>query len=125
MIFNFFKNKYSYALPILGICLYSCQKELQLEEPTTEAIPQPTAVVLTSQSRAYADLGRVLAANCFQCHGTNGYGLEHLAGRSIADITDEMKDLKKKNPRAAIMNVHAAAYTTNEINLIADFFSKQ
>ncbi|MFN8347100.1 MAG: hypothetical protein U0X91_19015 [Spirosomataceae bacterium] len=69
--------------------------------------------------------GKLLAANCFQCHGTNGNGLEHLAGQSANEIAGEMREMQTKNPRADIMNVHAKAYTTDEIKLIADFFSKQ
>lgn len=69
--------------------------------------------------------GRTLAANCFQCHGTDGYGLEHLAGKSAREISDELIEMSFKNPRSSIMNLHAQAYTTAEINLIADYFSKQ
>jgi sulfide dehydrogenase cytochrome subunit len=69
--------------------------------------------------------GRTLAANCFQCHGTDGYGLEHLAGKSAREISNELMEMSFKNPRSEIMNVHAQAYTTDEINLIADYFAKQ
>ena len=69
--------------------------------------------------------GRTLAANCFQCHGTDGYGLEHLAGKSRAEIVNELMEMQFKPARQAIMNMHAQAYTADEINLIADYFSKQ
>lgn len=68
--------------------------------------------------------GRTLAANCFQCHGTDGYGMEHLAGKSASSIKGELNEMKWKTPGANIMNVHAQAYTDAEINLIADYFSK-
>ncbi|MDD5393947.1 MAG: cytochrome c class I [Thiothrix sp.] len=70
--------------------------------------------------------GRTLAANCFQCHGTDGYGLEHLAGQSAREISGELLEMSlKSNPRGDIMNVHALAYTPAEIDLIADYFAKQ
>lgn len=100
----------------------SCNDPLTPETPVSESMTyQSNATTAT-----VADLpGRTLAANCFQCHGTNGYGLEHLAGKSANSIISEMREMQAKNPRSEIMNVHAKAYTTEEIKLIADFFSKQ
>ncbi|OQX15637.1 MAG: cytochrome c class I [Thiothrix lacustris] len=69
--------------------------------------------------------GRLLASNCFQCHGTDGYGMEHLAGESINEIADELAEMKFESARKDIMAVHAQAYTAEEITLIADYFSKQ
>jgi sulfide dehydrogenase cytochrome subunit len=69
--------------------------------------------------------GRTLAANCFQCHGTDGYGMEHLAGESVREIADELMEMQFEPARKDIMAVHAQAYTAEEINLIADYFSKQ
>lgn len=69
--------------------------------------------------------GRTLAANCFQCHGTDGYGLEHLAGKSAKDIAGDLMEMQFEPARKEIMAVHAQAYTAEEINLIADYFSKQ
>ena len=47
------------------------------------------------------------------------------AGELAVFCAGEMREMQTKNPRADIMNVHAKAYTTDEIKLIADFFSKQ
>ncbi len=69
--------------------------------------------------------GRMLAAYCFQCHGTDGYGLEHLAGESASEIIEELQEMKFESARKEIMNVHAQAYTDAEIRLIADYFAKQ
>ncbi|QLQ32595.1 MAG: cytochrome c class I [Candidatus Thiothrix singaporensis] len=69
--------------------------------------------------------GRTLAANCFQCHGTDGSGLEHLAGKSRSSIANELLEMQFKPAGKQIMNVHAMAYTDEEIALIADYFSKQ
>lgn len=69
--------------------------------------------------------GRTLAANCFQCHGTDGYGMEHLAGERASEISGELMEMQFEPARQDIMAVHAQAYTAEEINLIADYFSKQ
>jgi sulfide dehydrogenase cytochrome subunit len=69
--------------------------------------------------------GRLLASNCFQCHGTDGRkGFEELAGKSASSIYEEMKEMQAKAADQNIMNAHAKGYTDNEIRLIADYFSK-
>jgi sulfide dehydrogenase cytochrome subunit len=68
--------------------------------------------------------GRLLASNCFQCHGTNGSGgFERLAGMSSSEIISEMREMRTKNP-PDMMDVHARGYTDAQIKLIADYFSK-
>jgi cytochrome subunit of sulfide dehydrogenase len=69
--------------------------------------------------------GRLLASNCFQCHGTNGHGMEELAGKSVSDITGDMREMALKSPGADMMFAHARGYTAEQVNLIADYFSKQ
>lgn len=70
--------------------------------------------------------GQYLAANCFQCHGTNGFAGElKIASMGATEIINKFNTYKTKDPREDIMYVHAQAYTTEEIQLIADFFSKQ
>lgn len=81
--------------------------------------------VYTSGAATLDHPGRLLASNCFQCHGTNGHGMESLAGKSAAEISEELYEMKQKPASADIMNVHAQGYTTDQINMIADYFSKQ
>ena len=73
--------------------------------------------------------GRLLASNCFQCHGTNGSprvaGFDRLAGKSSNDIFKELKEFQTKNDPNEIMKVHALGYTDDQLRLIADFFSRQ
>jgi sulfide dehydrogenase cytochrome subunit len=69
--------------------------------------------------------GRLLASNCFQCHGTNGTGgLERLAGESASEIISELKEMRTKTP-PDMMDVHARGYTDAQIKLIADYFAAQ
>jgi len=110
-----------FLIPIfLAGAMISCNKEIQ-------TIPEQQAVSAMSEDMARINLpGRTLAANCFQCHGTNGHAQElGIAGMSAAEITGELNDMKGNSPGDNIMNVHAMAYTDAEIKLIADYFSKQ
>jgi cytochrome subunit of sulfide dehydrogenase len=100
---------------------FSCKKDVQ---------PIVQSAVTTSNDASDLAIinlpGRTLAANCFQCHGTNGHAQElGIAGMSSSEIINEINDMKNENPGDNIMNVHAIAYTDAEIKLIADFFSKQ
>ena len=120
-----FKPSVLFASALVTLSLFSCKKELVTTENETNA-----AISTSSTSVVKAvpgDLpGRTLAANCFQCHGTNGYAGElKIAGQSKSGIISKMNDMKSRNPRANIMNVHAQGYTAQEIDLIADFISKQ
>ncbi len=85
------------------------------------------ALSVWSQASAAAQPhpGRLLASNCFQCHGTDGRkGFEELAGKSSSSIYEEMKEMQTKAADKNIMNAHARGFSDNEIWLIADYFSK-
>ena len=87
-----------------------------------------TALPATAQVAGAPHPGRLLASNCFQCHGTNGRGsgtFESLAGKSASELYNELRDMKRENKPDDIMNVHARAYSDAQLQLIADYFSKQ
>jgi sulfide dehydrogenase cytochrome subunit len=114
-----------FLLTLFSAILFSCQKET-----ITEATSDDAENTVKSTTQAYtvtADIaGRNLAANCFQCHGTNGYAGElKIAEQSASSIIGDMNEMKSKDPGENIMNVHARAYTADEIQLIGEFFSKQ
>jgi len=71
--------------------------------------------------------GRLLASNCFQCHGTNGSGgFDRLRGSSKADLLDELRSFASGHEGAGgIMAAHAMGYTDEQLQLIADFLSTQ
>lgn len=69
--------------------------------------------------------GRLLASNCFQCHGTNGTGgFERIAGESAKEIVEELTEMRTKT-HPGIMDTHARGYTDAQIKLIADYFATQ
>ncbi len=113
------------ALVLLSVILISCDKNQLPDEIKDKAVtdnnPAPPL-----KAAAIDHPGRYLAANCFQCHGTNGYAGElKIAGESSSEIIGELNEMKSKPAGENIMNVHARAYTNDEVKLIADFFSKQ
>ncbi len=66
------------------------------------------------------DDGRVLASQCFQCHGTNGISTnswDSIAGES--NLASEMFE-----DDSAIMMTQAHGYTTAEINLIEGYLTQ-
>lgn len=67
--------------------------------------------------------GRLLASNCYQCHGTNGSGgVETIRGESVSEIYNELKEMQRKtNPE--MMDMHARGYTDAEIKLLATYLS--
>ena len=68
--------------------------------------------------------GRLLASNCFQCHGTDGRGgFDKLAGKSASEIVKERKEMRAENKPGEIMNRHAAGYTDAQLKLIGDYFA--
>jgi sulfide dehydrogenase cytochrome subunit len=111
------------ALFFLTLSFSSCKEEVvTVENPDNTGVSSELSL-----KGAEIDLpGRVLASNCFQCHGTNGYAGELKIGeQSASSIISDINEMKTKNPRENIMNAHARAYTTEEIKIIAEYISKQ
>ena len=74
---------------------------------------------------AVADNGKVLASQCFQCHGPNGHSkgeIDSIAGKSASDLYGDLIDMKKKQERD-IMHLQAKIYTDAELLEIAKYLS--
>jgi cytochrome c553 len=72
--------------------------------------------------------GRYLAANCANCHGTNGIAqgtMPSLAGQQKAYIVERLTAFRDGKRSATIMHQLAKGYTDQQIELIADHFSRQ
>ena len=68
--------------------------------------------------------GRLLASNCFQCHGTDGRGgFDEIAGKSPSEIVNKLKEMRAENKPGEIMNRHAAGYTDAQLKLIGDYLA--
>lgn len=83
------------------------------------AAPAPAAVVATSP--------RYLAANCANCHGTNGNAAAGfvLAGLKKDYIVEQMAAFKSGKRQATIMHQIAKGYSDAQIVAMADYFSQQ
>ena len=69
--------------------------------------------------------GRLLASNCFQCHGTNGSGgFEKLLGESEAEIFGELVEFASGQEDAdGIMAAHTKGYTEAQMRAIAKYLA--
>ena len=91
----------------------------------------PLVVVVAGASTAaqaqVGQAGRLLASNCFQCHGTHGKGpgFERLAGESASEIYNEMKKFQAGKEGNGIMAKHALGYTDAQLRALADWLAAQ
>ena len=110
--------------PLLASLALAACSELPTAAPDEQSPANAPPLAATTAEVNLA--GRALAANCFQCHGTDGQAGElKIAGESVSEITSALNEMRAKNPRDNIMNLHALAYTPAEIALIADYISRQ
>jgi len=84
--------------------------------------------ILPLQSTHADDLrvNRLLASQCAQCHGTDGYsvaGIEPLAGESAKDLIEDLRDMRKEDKPENIMDHQAMGYTEDQIRRIAAYYS--
>jgi len=81
-----------------------------------------------AQSAGMPPPGRLLASNCFQCHGTDGHavsGFKSLAGMSPSKFAKEMREITSKKDKEGIMKIHALAYTDAQLLEIGHYFASQ
>lgn len=67
--------------------------------------------------------GRLLAAQCSQCHGTDGHSLndiDSLAGEGKGEIIEEMREMHADND-VDIMVFQAKGYNDEQIQLLAEY----
>ena len=71
--------------------------------------------------------GRLLASNCFQCHGTDGKGpgFEKLAGKSSEDIYHELAEMRAGKEGDGLMSRHAKGYTDAQLRAIAQYLASR
>jgi cytochrome subunit of sulfide dehydrogenase len=92
------------------------------------------SILLTSAGAALAqaapDLRAAgyLAANCANCHGTEGRAvavMPALAGLNREVFIQTMRDFRDNKRAATLMHQIAKGYTDEQIALMAEFFSRQ
>ncbi len=71
---------------------------------------------------------RVWAAACANCHGTDGRaqpGMESLAGKDAAELTQKLLDFKSGRRPATLMHQLSKGYTDEQLKDIAAYFAAQ
>ncbi len=71
---------------------------------------------------------RYLAANCANCHGTDGRGdgvIPRLAGVSASYIVEQMQAFRNGRRQATVMHQLAKGYSDAQVSALADYFSRQ
>lgn len=65
--------------------------------------------------------GRLLASNCFQCHGTGGYGgFERIRGGEASEVLDYLTQSGPSN----IMAAHAQGYTRAQLLTVIQYLQQ-
>lgn len=71
--------------------------------------------------------GRLLASNCFQCHGTSDTapGFEKLTGKSASKLFKELKEFQSGGEGENIMAYHARGFTDAQLRELTQWLSTQ
>lgn len=101
--------------------------------PLAFAQPAPASTPAASTNAPVAaplpaTAARYLAANCANCHGTDGRAQQggfNLAGLPKEYIVAQMTAFKTGTRQATIMHQISKGYSDAQIALMADYFSKQ
>lgn len=70
-------------------------------------------------------VNRLLAAQCAQCHGTNGYAvgdMDGLSDESYKDLYEDLMDMRGEDRPEDIMDHQALGYTDDQIRRIALYY---
>jgi sulfide dehydrogenase cytochrome subunit len=84
--------------------------------------------IISTTSVALAEdmtVNRLLASQCSQCHGTDGYAvgdIDSLAGEEAKDLYEDLRDMRKEDRPENIMNHQALGYTEDQIRRIAAYY---
>ncbi len=84
-------------------------------------------LVSTGASAQTTPPGRLLASNCFQCHGTNGKGggFDALVGQSVNEIYKKLVEFRSGKEDNALMTKHAMGYTDAQMRALSAWLSTQ
>lgn len=103
-----------------------------MKHPTFQLVPF-SVLVVSSAFVSAAGLpidpppGRLLASQCFQCHGTNGMSQSSIDSINNMRADELLKELKemKASTKVTVMNQQAKVYTDAELEAIANFLGRR
>lgn len=90
---------------------------------TRASVAAGLALILIGNLSAEPPKGRLLASQCFQCHGTNGQavgGFESISGKRAGEMFEELQEMSQRRPEG-IMDLQASAYTTDQLRQISEY----
>ncbi len=93
----------------------------------TIVLAAATSVVAIAGPCAAQTLPSSLALSCAACHGTDGKSpgaIPTIDGRSVKEMKDALTGFKTGTRQATVMNRLAKGYTDQEIDELAEYFSK-
>lgn len=106
-----------FALSLLTVCALTLSAQIRADDdrkssstvnPVGATTPTPTP-------------GRLLASNCFQCHGTNGTGgFDRITGGEAGEIREYRSKIANKD----IMAAHAQGYTPAQIEALVSYLNQ-
>ena len=99
----------------------------QLLRTAAGAVVCTLGLSLAAQAQTAPPAGRLLASNCFQCHGTNGKGpgFDKLSGESANEIYKELKGFASGKEGNGIMAKHAMGYTDAQMLSLSSWLATQ
>lgn len=80
-----------------------------------------------AQSTAEANAARYVAANCANCHGTQGRSagaMPSLAGQQKTYLAEQMRAFRDGKRPATVMHQIAKGYSEQQIDMIAEHFAR-
>lgn len=83
------------------------------------------AASVSASAAPVVPAGRLLASNCFQCHGTNGRGpgFENIAGQSAEETYQKLKEFQSGHEGTGIMAKHSLGYTDEQLRLLSQYLT--
>ena len=88
---------------------------------TTAGKSRPSSTATTTVAQPASTEGRLLASNCFQCHGTLGLGgFDKIRGSDASEVLEFMTKTASRD----IMAAHAQGYTPEQLKKIIAYLQQ-
>jgi mono/diheme cytochrome c family protein len=105
-----------FALSLLTVCALTLSAQAQADDSGSSNTVNPVGATTPTPTP-----GRLLASNCFQCHGTNGTGgFDRITGGEAGEIREYRSKIANKD----IMAAHAQGYTPAQIEALVSYLNQ-
>lgn len=86
-----------------------------------DLVKNNSTVPVVTRTQPANTVGRLLASNCFQCHGTGGIGgFDNIRGKEASEVREYLT----QSASSSIMAAHAQGYTTAQLNAIIAYLQQ-